>query len=124
MKVIISTHRDVLLDVQGTNIVRVYLAQTMNTSIMIIRFSHFLFAVVWSTSSGDFLSEFYFLYTFNDPLFCFCRHLIAQQYLGVLLATSFMLLVVDMGYVLYSCPNCKKPFHLKPLSRSFHSQYL
>lgn len=27
MKVIISTHRDVLLEVQGSNIVRVYLAQ-------------------------------------------------------------------------------------------------
>ena len=30
MKVIISTNRDVLLDVQGSNIVRVYLAQITN----------------------------------------------------------------------------------------------
>lgn len=48
MKVIISTHRDVILDVQGSNIVRVYLAQITNISLTS------LFAVVWSTSSGNF----------------------------------------------------------------------
>ena len=53
----------------------------------------------------------------------FGRHLIAQQYLGVLLAPSFMLLVAATGYVfsiLHVLFTKKKTF----LSRLFHFQYL
>ena len=73
------------------------------------------------------MSEFYFflVFIFNDLLFG--RHLIAQQYLGVLLAPSFMLLVAATGYVfsiLHVLFTKKKPFYPKNLSRLFHFQYL
>ena len=44
----------------------------------------------------------------------FCRHLIVPQYLGVLLATCFMLLAVATGCVFFfSLMSYTKPFILK-----------
>lgn len=46
MKIIISAHRDILLDVQGSNVVRVIFS--------FYELVHSRITVVWSTSSGIF----------------------------------------------------------------------
>ena len=63
MKVIISTNRDVLLDVQGSNIVRVYSNNDYLAHVFYLQWSGQQVQVI--------LSEFYFflVFIFNDLLF-------------------------------------------------------
>ena len=48
MRIIIRTHRDILLDVQGTNIVRVNLAHIIFLSSVYLQWSGQQVQVVWS----------------------------------------------------------------------------